>query len=721
MKKIKKSISSTFALLAIILLTSNSAYAHFGSKGPFGGSVSCSTTFDSVVYVGTANGGVYRSSNSQLLAWTAMPVGLKSGKMTALAHSGSYLFAGTLDSGVYIFNGYIGTDRHWIKINNGLSNLKIKSLIALDSITLLVGTEGGGLYKTADKGATWTAISNPSLNNAAVTALVKAGNRIFASTMNGGVFVSFDGGNMWSSFNDANTLNVGGTIALAYNAATNELAVINKNGLFTLSNASATMMQNFALAQTGVAAGTTLRSVATNGTNWYLATDKGVYSSLASSMSWAVTNAGLPTMDVMVVLPFRTNLVVGTSKEGIYKSDATTISWKDYNTSFNNLVTYSMETSGATVVVAATEKGVFVSTDLAATYKRANTGLTDSLNVNYVKFLGSNLYAATKNGGIFVSADTGRTWTALNGGLSNLNIKKLFSPSTSEYNSPTNLFALDANNGLFQWNTSAWVAIQTGLPTGVVPTSMAFFGSKILLGTMGQGAFVKDGTANWAANNAGLSNLNVTSVTTNGTKLFVGTEGSGVFVSEINAVNWKATSPVSISHTTTMGLDGSKILEMAFNAGYVYASYKGGLLATSDNGATWIAGGNQFNLPSYTNVSRISFVTTRVFVTTENNCLYSNSLTELPALSGVNDLATDLNNQIHVSPNPNNGSFTIDVKDLEAVVKDIVLYDNVGRVMQTFVNNKEQQITVTAHYPAGVYFVRLNTDKGIAVRKVVIE
>ena len=136
MKKIRKSLSSVLALLAVVLLTSNSAYAHFGSKGPFGGSVSCSTTFDSVVYVGTANGGVYRSSNSQLLAWTAMPVGLKSGKMTALAHSGSYLFAGTLDSGVYIFNGYIGTDRHWIKINNGLSNLKIKSLIALDSITL---------------------------------------------------------------------------------------------------------------------------------------------------------------------------------------------------------------------------------------------------------------------------------------------------------------------------------------------------------------------------------------------------------------------------------------------------------------------------------------------------------------------------------------------------------------------------------------------------------
>ncbi|MBL7815407.1 MAG: T9SS type A sorting domain-containing protein [Saprospiraceae bacterium] len=714
----KNLLLRSLILLSLFIGTTHKALAHFGSKGPFGGYVTCSMVYDSLVYLGTANGGVYRSTNSNLVAWSALPVGLKSGKISALAHTGSYLFAGTLDSGVYIFNGYVGTDRHWIKINTGLANLKVKSLLALDSITLLLGTEGGGLYKTTNKGATWTAISSASLNNASVTALVKVGSRIIASTLAGGVFVSNDNGSNWTSFNDANTLNIGGTISLAYNATSNELAVINKNGLYILTNASTTTTPVFNAAQTGLATGTVLRSIATNGTNWYLATDKGVYATPTGTINWTAANSGLKTTDVVVVVPFRTSLVVGTNKEGVFKTAASSIAWVENNTNYNNVVTYSMETSGVAVVVAATENGVFVSTDLAATYARANKGLTDSLNVNYLRFFGTVLYAGTKNGGVFVSADTGKTWTAANSGLTNLNIKKIFA-------SNTNVYVLDANNVLFQLVGSTWTSIQTGLPTGTVPSSLAFYGTKLLLGTLGQGVFTRDVTSgSWTAANTGLTNLNVTSVAANasGKKIFAGTDGSGVFVSDATSLSWKQTSPVSIEHTTLMGLDGSKIQEMAYYAGYIFASYRGGLLATSDNGTTWIAGGNQFNLPSYTAVYRISFVTTRVFVTTENNALYSNALSELPTITDIDEVNNALSASISISPNPTKGDFNIQLKDLDATVNSITIFDNMGRLMQTMTQVKGMEtITVSANYPTGLYFVRLNTDKGIAVKKVVIE
>jgi Secretion system C-terminal sorting domain len=720
MKNIKSLILKTSMFFTVLLLNSNTAFAHFGSKGPFGGYVSCAITFDTVVYLGTANGGVYRSNNTSLLAWTAIPVGLKSGKISALTHSGAYLFAGTLDSGVYIFNGYVGTDRHWIKINNGLSNLKIKSLVALDSITILAGTDGGGLFKTTNKGATWTAISNANFNNNSVTAMVKMGNRIIATTVNGGVFASNDGGINWTSFNDANTLNITGTIALAYNSTTDELAVINKNGVYLLPNASTTVAPTYAPAQAGLTSGAVFRSVSTNGTNWYLATDKGVFTTPTGTIAWKTANSGLTTNDVMVVAPFKTNLVVGTNKEGVFKTAASTIAWVDNNLSFNNIVTYSMETSGVAVVVAATEKGVFVSTDLAATYVRSNNGLTDSLNVNFVKFFGSILYAATKNGGVFTSADTGRTWVTANAGLTNLNINKIFT-------SNTNVYLMDSNGGLFQYivqvASNGWVSIQTGLPTGVVPTSMAFFGTKILLGTLGQGVFIREvASGNWVAANTGLTNLKVTSVTSNNAKIFVGTEGSGVFVSDMASPNWKPTAPVSIDHTVLMGLDGTKIQDMAFYGGYIFASYKGGLLATSDNGTTWIAGGNQFNLPSYTNVNRITFVTTRVFVTTENNALYSNALSELPVVSGVNEVNNELKITMRISPNPNNGNFNIQLKDNQIEVKNVLIYDNMGKLMQTVSNVKGlETIQILAHYPSGIYFVKVNTDKGFATHKIVIE
>jgi hypothetical protein len=260
------------------------------------------------------------------------------------------------------------------------------------------------------------------------------------------------------------------------------------------------------------------------------------------------------------------------------------------------------------------------------------------------------------------------------------------------------------------------------LPANVVPTSLAFYGTKLLLGTLGQGVFVREAASGtWAAANTGLSNQNVTSVTTNGTKLFAGTDGAGVFVSDIASVNWSQASPVSISHTTLIGLDGSKIQELAFYAGYVFASYKGGLLATSDNGATWIAGGNQFNLPSYTAVKNITFVTTRVFVSTENNCVYSNALSELPAITSLKT-NSQLNDALAVSPNPSKGNFTIQLKGMKAEILAVRIVDNLGKVVKIIEKNQlSENISVNSLLPAGIYFVQISTNEGNAVTKLVME
>lgn len=704
----------TAILLVLAIFSSQALWAHFGSRGPFGGSVSVAISNDSTVYLGTFNGGVYESTNSRLIAWRAIPVGLRSGKITALTHNGTNLFAGTADAGVYIFNGLVGTDRHWNQINTGLTNLKVKSLLALDANTLLLGTEGGGLYRTTDKGANWTLVNSVGLSNQTVTALVKVGTKVVAATLDGGLFVSVDNGSTWAGFNDANTLNITGTIALAYNASSDELALINSKGLLVLGSASTAAIPVFSLV-TGVPSGTTLRSVAASASNWYLATDQGAY--VYTANTWTKANTGLTTNDVTVVLPFRTNLLAGTRKEGIFTAPASAISWTVRNTNFNNLETYAIEASGVTVVVTATERGVFVSRDLAASYVRANKGLSDSLNVTYLRFLGTKLYAATKNGGVFVSADTGKTWITLNAGLSNLNIKKLYASSKD-------IYLIDANNGLYGYQNTAWVELKAGLPANAAPTSLAFYGDKILLGTLGQGVFSKTETASsWTAVNNGLSNLNVTSVTTNGSKIFAGTDGSGVFVADLDAANWTQAAPVSISHTVLMGRDGSKIQDMGFYYGYVFASYQGGLLATSDNGKTWIAGGNQFNLPSYSNVFKVAFVTTRVFVSTEFNCPYSNALSELPAVAtSVKDINPALNASLQIFPNPSQGQFAIQLKGFKAKIEGVRIYDLQGKLLQDIVNvNEFQNINTNGQLPAGVYVVHVRTNEGLGVKKVVIE
>ncbi len=628
MKLIYKTLKNVLAIV-VVVFTMGIAQAQFSSKGPYGGSVTCATTDTSnAVYIGTAEGGVYESTNSNLVAWRARPVGLKSGKIKALAHTGSYLFTATADSGVFIFSGYMGSDRYWKKANNGLTNLNTTSLAALDTITVLVGTNGGGIFKTINKGVTWTSV-NSTLTNLIITAFAKSGNRII-HTSAGGVFASDDNGATWFDFNDINTNNIN-TAAISYNAATDEILIANNTGLYIASLASSTLSPAYTTAQTGLPVNTNVRAISNDGTTWYIATDNGVFTSPAGAISWISKNNGLTTLDVTAIVPFMANIVAGTSGEGVFQTAAISPFWVQNNNGFNNIETYAVATSGATIVAAATEKGVFISTDTANSYTLSNAGLTDSLNVTDITFFANKLYAATANAGVFVSTDTGNSWTVFNTGLSsNLQMEQIAASSTNiyTYNSAGEVFV---SNG-----SSAWAAIQTGLPGGVQPASFAFYGTTVLLGTLGNGAYTKsESGGSWTASNTGLTNMNVTSVTASEGKFYAGTDGAGVFVSDVAAIGWSAATALSVPFTVTIGLNGSRIQAMAAYAGYVFASYKGGVLATADSGATWIEAGSQFDLPSYSNINKMSFVTTHIFATTERNSLYSNALSELQLNSHI--------------------------------------------------------------------------------------
>ena len=71
------------------------------------------------------------------------------------------LFVGTLTDGVYKVTDTGNQSTVWQKINNGLPVLQVRTLTFIDINTLYAGTDGAGLFKTADAnaGATWTALN----------------------------------------------------------------------------------------------------------------------------------------------------------------------------------------------------------------------------------------------------------------------------------------------------------------------------------------------------------------------------------------------------------------------------------------------------------------------------------------------------------------------------------------------------------------------------------
>jgi hypothetical protein len=90
-------------------------------------------------------------------------------------------------------------------MNTGLTNLNVNAL-ALDPVppsTLYAGTSNGGVFKSTDGGASWTAM-NTGLTNLNVNALAidpVPPSTLYAGTSNGGVFKSTDGGASWTAMN----------------------------------------------------------------------------------------------------------------------------------------------------------------------------------------------------------------------------------------------------------------------------------------------------------------------------------------------------------------------------------------------------------------------------------------------------------------------------------------------------------------------------------------
>jgi hypothetical protein len=161
----------------------------------------------------------------------------------------------------------------------------------------------------------------------------------------------------------------------------------------------------------------------------------------------------------------------------------------------------------------------------------------------------------------------------------------------------------------------------------------------MFLGTYGNGVYKKHrDSTNWLAFNSGLTNMSVTAVTASDDKIFAGTDGAGVMRSNADVASWAVTSVITSTHFTyvpTGPNEFNRIQDMGSAKGYIVASFKSGLVASYDNGLTWERAGNQFNLPSYSDYNRIAFLPSRIFVTTENNSLQSNSMSELPIVDSI--------------------------------------------------------------------------------------
>ncbi len=144
-------------------------------------------------------GRTYYSTNNGT-QWTDVSSGVTNRNISAVALTDSILLIGTANGGIYRSSNNGVT---WTEANNGIAAsypLPVKSL-ALQGGNLFAGTDGGGIFRSSDKGSNWKEI-NTGLGLKHVISLTSYGTNVFAGTIFGKIFRSDNEGENWTLVNN---------------------------------------------------------------------------------------------------------------------------------------------------------------------------------------------------------------------------------------------------------------------------------------------------------------------------------------------------------------------------------------------------------------------------------------------------------------------------------------------------------------------------------------
>ncbi|SNB48096.1 choice-of-anchor D domain-containing protein [Geobacter sp. DSM 9736] len=487
----------------------------------------------------------------------------------------SVVYVGTDGNGVYKSTDGGAT---WNPASQGIAGLSVYA-VKIDPgnhSTIYAGTNGG-IFRSGDAGTTWRSVST-GINSQFVFSLSIRGGSIFAATGNG-AYRSSNAGETWLPFTGL-AEKVVQSIAPADDSL---LYAATTNGLFRSSDGGNNWSQ-----VTGLPA-SNIQAVAVNPSNpliAYLGTwGGGVVKTYDGGVTWASANSGIndPYIRTLAINPLLPDTVYAGTYSGIFRTTTGGNNWTIPSTLFRNIPVYGIAVapvSPATLYLG-TSSGVYKSTDNGANWSKKNTGISSvsarSLAIDPVS--PSTIYAGA-NSGVFKSTTRGTLWNSANTGLGSLNIRKLAINPTS----PATVYAA-TDAGIFRSldRGATWAASNSGLTSLDISTIATHpsIGSIMYAGTR-NGLFKStDGGITWNASSTGLSPLKVSALAVDPDTpeiLYAAVEGGAIFKSTDSGATWNSGST---------GITDPFINTLAASAGIVVAGTNGGLFRSTDGGVTW--------------------------------------------------------------------------------------------------------------------------------------
>jgi photosystem II stability/assembly factor-like uncharacterized protein len=300
----------------------------------------------------------------------------------------------------------------------------IQALTSVGNDLVYAGSFGLGLFRSEDRGATWTKSGLGVTDPFILTLTTGKGDAIYAGTFRGGVFRSRDRGKSWQAIN---------------------------SGLKRLE----------------------IKALLAVGDVVYAGTGDGVYRLAADR--WSVVTTGLD--DILVhalALSSDGTLFAGTSGKGIVRFKAQSTGWvrqqnglKDHEGMTENFIRVLTIDPEGGIYAGTFDGGVFRSADEGVTWRPISRALPND-SIRGILFNSRGLFVATGHG-IFKTTDKGRQWVPLNKGLTSMAIQVLIESGAGVLYAGTSDGAFRSDDDGQTWNP-----INQGLEGGEAPAPFRF-------------------------------------------------------------------------------------------------------------------------------------------------------------------------------------------------------------------------------------------------------
>lgn len=403
--------------------------------------------------------------------------------------------------------------------------------------------------------------------------------------------------------------------------------------------------------QTNGPYGTGVYCFAANGANIFAGTNRGVYVSADSGITW--THRGLS--DVRSLLFINDTTILAGCYLGFVRSTDRGGTWRgDWNSPLSNHVVYSLAISESKIY-AGTDKGLFVSSDNGIKWIQIRIFGDFSVGVFSIAVTGTNIYIGTAGVSIFRASSKGTDWQHLdvpyhlaNQPLINaLMVKEktiyaaidgaicaIYSTNNGDTweetaaissdssirafaSSGTALFAGTKRSGIFRSADSGTTWQQSGLTDKSIQV-ITFYGTRIFAGTIDGGVYISaDNGDTWIQSNFGMQN-SISAIAGNDSTLFAGTTDAGIFLSTNNGATWsqknKGLVSMSVADIVSSGTDF--LVSTSYNSN----NDMGGLYRSTDQGTSW----KLTNIPR-TDIYALAVGKTTLFVGARGACVYRSS------------------------------------------------------------------------------------------------